>query len=269
LAAIRLTRNWQDVLLRNKKPREFRDGLTASYDDYPKVLFSRYHGLMVGKHSSSVKYKGRAVTLAGKSAAFSLAEIFVKEEYWFIDASGKIVVDIGANIGDTAIFFVLNGANHIYAFEPYPYSYGKALENIEANGVDDRVTLLRDGVGRKRTVRLPATYESELSIRESENGVPTEIITLEELVRGYPVEDSILKMDCEGDEYPIILESNDETLRNFSEIVLEYHYGYLNLEKRLQKAGFSTKRVNRVRKLYNPQTGNCMYVGLMHAKRID
>ena len=49
-------------------------------------------------------------------------ENFIKEQYKWLDVEGKNVVDVGANIGDTAIYFALKGAKHVYAFEPYPYS---------------------------------------------------------------------------------------------------------------------------------------------------
>jgi FkbM family methyltransferase len=268
---IRLTRNWHDVLLGNRKPRIFKDGKAVSPKDFLPTLLSKHFGLIEGKDCYSFDYKGRRVTLQGKPAPFSLIEIFVEEEYRFMDVRDRMVVDIGASIGDSAMYFILNGADHVIVFEPYPYSYDKAIVNLEANGVSDAVTLVRKGVGRERLIRLPSAFESGAgdSIKDSEDGLPTEIISLESLVRDYPVKDSILKVDCEGDEYPIILESSDEILRNFSEIGLEYHQGYLDLEKRLQKAGFSTRRVNRIRKRYNPEAGMCVFSGLIHAKRLD
>jgi hypothetical protein len=48
----------------------------------------------------------------------------------------------------------------------------------------------------------------------------------------------ILKMDCEGCEYEPILSTNESTLRKFSHIMIEYHFGYKNLEEKLEKCGF-------------------------------
>jgi hypothetical protein len=40
-----------------------------------------------------------------------------------IDVVGRDVVDIGSNIGDTAIYFALKGAKRVIALEPYPSAY--------------------------------------------------------------------------------------------------------------------------------------------------
>jgi len=58
-------------------------------------------------------------------------------------------VDVGAASGDTAIYFALNGAKHVYAFEPYPYSYNIAKENIKLNHLEDKITMLNEGCGRR------------------------------------------------------------------------------------------------------------------------
>jgi hypothetical protein len=45
-------------------------------------------------------------------------------------------------------------------------------------------------------------------------------------------------MDCEGYEYSILLGENNDTLRRFQQMVIECHYGYKNIEKKLKSAGF-------------------------------
>ena len=47
----------------------------------------------------------------------------------------------------------------------------------------------------------------------------------------------MLKMDCEGCEYDSILNTDDEILKKFSTIILEYHYGYQNLVEKLETTG--------------------------------
>lgn len=34
-----------------------------------------------------------------------------------------MVIDVGANIGNSAIYFLVNGASRVFAFEPYEFSY--------------------------------------------------------------------------------------------------------------------------------------------------
>jgi len=269
-AILKNTENWYDVILKNKKQRIFRDKTAASQDDYWDMLWSRHYGIERDNGAYSLDYRGRKVEMAGEQALASFSEIFIDEVYSFADVGGKIVVDIGANIGDTAIYFALNGAKHIYAFEPYPYSYEKALQNIETNKLKGRVSLLRCGVGKKGRIRLSAAEQKQLwaGLRECNDGISTDIITLRDIAERYPVKNSILKIDCEGHEYEIILEAENELLRHFSEIIVEYHYGYLDLEKKLHEAGFETRHAAPIKRIYNKYAKTHMYVGLIHARRI-
>ena len=73
-------------------------------------------------------------------------------------------------------------------------------------------------------------------------------------------------MDCEGCEYNIVNEQ-DETLRKFKRIQIEYHYGYEKLKSKLEEAGF-TVRYTEPRKSYNKEATNPnMSVGWIYAER--
>jgi len=52
------------------------------------------------------------------------------------------------------------------------------------------------------------------------------MITFSKLIESFNLKEVPLKMDCEGCEYESILIKNDETLKIFKRIQLEYHYGY-------------------------------------------
>ena len=74
-------------------------------------------------------------------------------------------------------------------------------------------------------------------------------------------------MDCEGCEYDIILNSHPDTIKQFSVIQIEYHYGYYELKQQLHKLGFAVNttkarfRINKFAKNHN------MYVGWLYAQR--
>jgi hypothetical protein len=40
----------------------------------------------------------------------SMVEVFVDEEWGFLDVNGRVVVDVGAFVGDSSIYFALKGA---------------------------------------------------------------------------------------------------------------------------------------------------------------
>jgi hypothetical protein len=54
-------------------------------------------------------------------------------------------------------------------------------------------------------------------------------------------EGSVLKIDCEGCEYDLLRIADNDTLRRFNQIIIEYHYGYRELINKLKKTGFWTK----------------------------
>jgi hypothetical protein len=80
------------------------------------------------------------------------------------------------------------------------------------------------------------------------------VLSLEKIILNHKISNnSILKIDCEGCEYDIILKSHKEIFKKFSHIVIEYHDGYKNLEKKLKMFGFKTfhsRPVNRMRLIY-------------------
>ena len=79
----------------------------------------------------------------------------------------------------------------------------------------------------------------------------------------------MLKIDCEGCEYNSILNTPNEVLRNFEQIMIEYHYGYLNLKKKLEEAGFKVK-ASFPRYFFNDRVQNPhMLSGYLYAQRLD
>jgi hypothetical protein len=67
---------------------------------------------------------------------------------------------------------------------------------------------------------------------------------LEELFRLYDFVPEILKLDCEGCEYDIIMNAEDSLLRSFENILVEYHYGHRSITDKLQRSGFKVKRIS-------------------------
>ena len=58
-----------------------------------------------------------------KYAHGSITQVFDKEDYKFLDVQNKSVLDIGAFVGDSPIYFILKGAKKVYAIEPHPDAY--------------------------------------------------------------------------------------------------------------------------------------------------
>jgi tRNA G37 N-methylase Trm5 len=68
---------------------------------------------------------------------WSTFEVFDHGEYNALNANGKTVVDVGAYIGDSSIYFALKGAKRVIAIEPCPKAFKEMLDNIRLNNLED------------------------------------------------------------------------------------------------------------------------------------
>jgi len=64
----------------------------------------------------------------------------------------------------------------------------------------------------------------------------------------------------------LILNASDEALHAFDQIIIEYHYGYRNLVKRLRQAGFKVKYSLPKYSQDTEALDSNRYLGLIYAK---
>jgi len=76
----------------------------------------------------------------------------LEEMYGCVNVNDKIVIDIGAYIGDTALYFIHRGARKVYVFEPVEKFYRYLLRNIARNNLEDRIIAFNYGAWFRDTV---------------------------------------------------------------------------------------------------------------------
>ena len=142
-----------------------------------------------------------------------IGAVFIKEDYKWLKAKNNVVIDIGANIGDTSIYFALNGAKKVIALEPFPYSYRMAFENTYNNGYDKKIILLNAGYGLDseimvedkltgtgdKLIKINGYYTIKQSIRYvTRRGSSPMLRTIKTQVKGYYIVSYLeFKNDCE------------------------------------------------------------------------
>jgi FkbM family methyltransferase len=152
-------------------------------------------------------------------------EIFEQNSYAVEpnDVRHKTVIDVGANLGMFALRCVEWGARRVIAVEAQPTVYELGLvPNVSSI--------------RQIEPRFNAVYDTDGLIVEVENqhvgskvggisttGTPT--ITLKTLLdrEGVYGDNLVLKLDCEGSEFNILLTCDEYTLSRFSTIFVELH----------------------------------------------
>jgi hypothetical protein len=129
-----------------------------------------------------------------------------------LNVKDRVVVDVGAFVGDSAIYFVLKGARRVIAIEPHPGAFAEMLDNIRLNNLEGVIIPINAGLASK---------PGKIYI-ENVGAVPA--VTLGELINRFGIDpsDAVIKMDCEGCEFDVIL--NDyEHVKLFKELIFEYH----------------------------------------------
>jgi hypothetical protein len=247
----KFTYNWYAVVpfvvLKKGVTFRLRNGTTKKVTTYPEYynlihhnINERIEGITYEKERVMAFYKGKKIYLyfedtgTKNKAQLLLSQNFIGDNNKSFNVKGKTIVDIGSAIADTPILFAINGAKHIYGYEPERQLHRLAKKNVKANHLEGKITLINS----------PAKSLKSLSSHKAD----------------------ILKIDCEGCEYNLIMNASKETLGKYSEIFLEYHYGYRDLVGKLREAGFKVSRTVPLRS-YDLETGKTLWLGSIYATK--
>jgi FkbM family methyltransferase len=163
----------------------------------------------------------------------TIFQVFNDGDYEQLNVKGRVVIDAGAYIGDSAIYFALKGARKVIAIEPHPGAFAEMLDNIKLNNMENVIIPINAGLASKpgktciRNVDVNIANVIYHRPGDCPNAVPA--VTLSELTSGFSVDpnDAVLKMDCEGCEFDVVLNDYDH-VKLFRELVLEYHPRLVN-----------------------------------------
>jgi FkbM family methyltransferase len=208
--------------------------------------------------------------------------IFFKGQYDMLPVKDAVVIDVGSNIGDSSIYFALQGAKRVIAVDPFPYNYMIAKENVNLNDLSKKINVLLTGCANETRFAYISFRESSILNNlydgtqvkvgytlakdlRSEKFFRVKLFSLTDLITKYDIHrKAILKMDCQGCEYEVILSSSIDSLKRFSHILIEYHHGYKNIKDKLLSCGFKLS-ISKPRYLRTHDIGEPMYTGVIFA----
>ncbi|MGC9113240.1 FkbM family methyltransferase [Acidilobus sp.] len=189
-----------------------------------------------------------------------LKETFLYDIHFItLDMSNYIVLDIGAFVGDTALYYASKGAT-VVSVEPVPENYNMLLKNVELNPqLKDKIIPINAAVAYKDEGFVKICYNSPLGtggatiFKEDTICTNVKALSLKDLInlikeKGINIDEykyRVLKLDCKGCEWDIINKDYD-TLSKFEIVKIEYS-GYLHnfklsdIKNKLEELGYDCR----------------------------
>ena len=229
-----LPRVWDKIRLWSVFPKIVKN--------WPKIWLLRVFTILKipqGQKSKIIKLRNGALITYGPKVVISavplIVEIWLDKIYTPQGLSigpTDIVVDIGANVGNFALFAARQTNGKVYAFEPVPKNFQLLQTNINLNSATNIAPLEMAVADKDATIEMTVSnvetaHSLYLKNFKSENTIPVKTIALESFMAQYQIPRiDFLKIDSEGAEYDTILNLPKETLAKIKRIVLEQHDRY-------------------------------------------
>lgn len=161
-------------------------------------------------------------------------ELFLDRQYRqcedAIKTAKNAVIDVGGHLGFFSLMAsLLNSDVPIYTFEPHAGNFELLKENLKQNHIKNitaKQTAVSDEIGE---IQLQISKEdlNHSTIHAIEPTGETQSVhatTLDRIFQKNRIEKcDLLKLDCEGSEFKIILNAPKELFKKIDAIFLEYH----------------------------------------------
>jgi len=203
------------------------------------------------------------------SDLFVLEEIYL-EKLYDGDYRGSFVIDVGGYIGETALFFAQRGARRVFCVEPSPDNLRLLEQNISQSSFKDKIVIIRAAIldkdgsvefymnNQRPSDNRVANYHDFMKYHtRSDLKYNVQAMSFQSLLEYTGLEEvDVVKLDCEGSEYDILLGTPDSVLKRVRKYIIEYHNGPDVLVRRLDDLGYKVREKFR---------GGA--VGLLYAER--
>lgn len=187
---------------------------------------------------------------------WSIKETFFDDFYHFernSQITTGIILDIGAGIGEFAILAARACPGcKVFGFEPFPESFEYFQQNIRSNNLTNAFPIEAAVTSKPGTMVMDISSGNPLQFSTQTNAassVPVNMVMLLDFLKNNSIESvDLLKIDCEGGEFDILLPLKPTELTRFKRVALEYHdsltvHRHAELVSHFKSAGFSVEVV--------------------------
>ena len=212
-------------------------------------------------------------------------EIFIEDFYEYRKIKkyipqNAVIIDIGANIGFFTFFILSKKPNaKVYLFEPFPENINFIKKTIEANHqLENKMIISSNAVTENNGQIIPfyvsdnveqtavASIYKNFDTRNSKK-IDVQTTNLESIfIKNNLNKIDVLKLDCEGSEFPILYSAPIPLLMKIKLILIEVHNldsennNNTELVSYLKKNGFITQS-----KIYS---NNCHYTFAINPENV-
>jgi FkbM family methyltransferase len=181
----------------------------------------------------SVKKMGLKFWVRSPMDIWSIKETFL-DDFYRLNLSDRLhtgtIIDIGAGIGEFAIqAAAANPDCKVYGFEPFSESFSLFEKNVSLNklenitAVEAAIVSIPGALAMDTSSGNPLQYRMQTVSSADQKDTIKTICLMDYLEQQSIRKCDLLKLDCEGGEYDILLPLTQEELRKFDRIVMEYH----------------------------------------------
>ena len=224
--------------------------------NWPAVLARAAAGHLGWHRGTFTAESVRGVVLRAPNRQFTwapLIEVLVADTYrlrehtWEEPWRPRLVLDVGAHVGSftCALSATMPGARFV-CVEPSPVAARWLRQNLAANGLSSRAEVIEAaiaGVAGELVLSGGDLASCEARVDEAGSGPRVVATTFDAIVASLGGSPDIVKLDCEGGEYPAILAGAKQIWEQVDEVLLEYHpvvgHNFAELRGHLEAAGLT------------------------------
>lgn len=247
---------WRKILRKEIKKGTVFTVYDKLFGDYKKMLSPCEKNVKI--YDDYIEVFG--IKFKKMSELGGVGESFGRRDYEFGGIKNCVFVDVGANIGDSALYAASQPhMDCVYAYEPFPSTFDYLKSNIALNAeLEKKIFAFPYGWGGENK-EMEISYCDDINVsavnsvcdffnekqehvraKQTKLSIKNSSEILSSLLEKHQDKNFVLKLDIEGAEYEVLENLNKNgLLAKVDIVILEWHYrGYKQITEMLEQNGF-------------------------------